>query len=117
MAEIYSASDVFVFPSPTETFGNVALEALASGTPVIGANSGGVKNVVFSGKTGLLCTPGAVEEYTQAIAHLLTHDSLRWQMGMEGRKYALTQRWDNIFNQLLSDYNRVIRKENSKIYA
>ena len=43
LAEIYSASDLFVFPSPTETFGNVVIEALASGTPAITANSGGVK--------------------------------------------------------------------------
>ncbi|WP_338447981.1 glycosyltransferase family 1 protein [Niallia oryzisoli] len=117
LAEIYSASDLFVFPSPTETFGNVVLEALASGTPVIGADSGGVKNVITSGKTGFLCAPGEADEYNQAIVHLLSHDSLRWQMGMEGRNYALTQRWENIFNQLLSDYHHVIRKVNREIYA
>ncbi|WP_394231431.1 glycosyltransferase family 4 protein [Niallia oryzisoli] len=117
LAEIYSASDLFIFPSPTETFGNVVLEALASGTPVIGADSGGVKNIISSGKTGLLCAPGAAEEFNEAIVQLLSHDSLRWQMGMEGRKFALTQRWENIFDQLLSDYDQVIKKETNEIYA
>ncbi len=68
------------------------LEALASGTPVIGENLGGVNNVIFSEKTGLLCALGAVEDFTQTIVHLLTPDSLRWQMDMKRRKYALSQR-------------------------
>lgn len=46
---------MMVFPSATETFGNVVLESLACGTPVIGANSGGVKNIITDGKTGVLC--------------------------------------------------------------
>ncbi len=117
LAQIYSASDLFVFPSPTETFGNVVLEALASGTPVIGANSGGVKNVVQGELTGILCHPGEAQEFTNSIVHLLTHDSLRWQMGMEGRKYALTQRWDRIFDHLLMQYNTVINQQMNEQYA
>lgn len=115
LAEIYSASDLFVFPSPTETFGNVVLEALASGTPVIGSNSGGVKNILSQGITGILCEPRDTAGFVQAICRLLTRDSERWQMGMEGRKYALSQRWDRIFDHLIRQYDAVIRER--KKYA
>ena len=57
LAKLYASADLFFFPSSTETFGNVALEAMASGLPVIGAESGGVKEIVQNGTTGLLCTP------------------------------------------------------------
>lgn len=117
LAEVYSASDLFVFPSPTETFGNVVLEALASGTPVIGANSGGVKNMIKSGENGLLCTPGNVEEFTGAIIHLIENPPLRKQMAIAGRRYALTQRWNRIFDNLLLQYTKVIEERNERKYA
>ena len=117
LAEFYSVSDLFIFPSPTETFGNVALESLASGTPVVGANSGGVKHVVQQGVTGFLCEPGNDQEFASSIDKLLSHDSLRWQMGSEGRQYALTQRWDQIFEDLLAQYQEVIKKQSSRKYA
>ncbi|WP_425482035.1 glycosyltransferase [Cytobacillus depressus] len=117
LAEIYAAADLFVFPSPTETFDNVVLESLASGTPVIGANSGGVKCMIQEGITGRLCPPGNIPQFTQAIVELLYNHSLRSQMGAEGRKYALTQRWDTIFEQLLQSYSSVIDKENKQKYA
>ena len=67
--------------------------------------------------TGTLCNPGESQEFTNSIVQLLTHDSLRWQMGMEGRKYALSQRWDRIFDQLLMQYDSVINEQRNEQYA
>lgn len=117
LAEIYSTSDLFVFPSPTETFGNVVLESLASGTPVIGANSGGVKNIVQIGKTGYLCTPGDTQEFSDKILHLLANDAKRKQMSLEGRNYALSQKWDRIFDDLLWQYSSVIDEPKQQKFA
>ncbi|MGX6444493.1 glycosyltransferase family 4 protein [Neobacillus sp. K501] len=117
LAEIYSASDLFIFPSPTETFGNVVLEALASGTPVIAANSGGVINIIKNGVTGQLCDPGNAEDFNNQIIHLLTDDALRLQMGLEARKYALTQKWEQMFDYLINHYSEVISEPKEKKYA
>ncbi|RBP88299.1 glycosyl transferase family 1 [Cytobacillus firmus] len=117
LAEVYSASDLFVFPSPTETFGNVVLESLASGTPVIGANSGGVKSIIRDRVTGHLCEPGNVQGFSDAIINLLTNHKVRTQMGFEGRDHALTQKWDKIFNDLIGHYETVIGGSKEKRYA
>lgn len=116
LAEVYSASDLLVFPSPTETFGNVVLESLASGTPVIGANSGGVKNIIKSGVTGYLCKPGNVKEFSDAIIQILSNDGLREQMGFAGRDFALTQRWDRILEDLIWHYTSVIEERNELVF-
>lgn len=117
LAECYSASDLFVFPSPTETFGNVVIEALASGTPAVTANCGGVKNIVKSGVTGYLCETGNVTEFVNAIQTLLENDKLRHQLGVEGRNYALSQSWDKIFAHLLMNYRNVIEEPKIQKYA
>lgn len=117
LAEVYSVSDLFIFPSHTETFGNVVLESLASGTPVIAANAGGVKNIIQSGVNGILCEPGQVQEFSDSITHLLQSDSLRKQMGLEGRKYANTQNWENIFENLLFHYSQVIEQPQEQKFA
>lgn len=117
LAEVYSASDLFVFPSPTETFGNVVLEALASGTPVIGANAGGVKNLINPGVTGDLCSPGNIEQFSHSIQKILASESNRLQMGLEGRKYALMQKWDRIFDSILWHYSTLIKEQSKQKYA
>ncbi|RFB09641.1 glycosyltransferase family 1 protein [Bacillus sp. HNG] len=117
LAEVYAASDIFVFPSSSETFGNVMLESMASGTPVVGVKAGGVKNVVQEGVTGYLCEPGNTKDITDTIQHLLENDGVRNRMGMEGRKYALTQKWDVIFENLLYSYSNVLKDPSKQKYA
>jgi len=117
LAKIYSCSDLFVFPSPTETFGNVVIEALASGTPVIGANSGGVKNIIKPLETGFLCEPKNTNQFIQAIIHLLEDYSLRNKMGKAAREYALTQTWNHIFEGLLMEYEDALIDEKHARYA
>lgn len=108
LAAVYSVSDLFVFPSATETFGNVVIEALASGTPVIGAKSGGVKNLVKHEVNGILCEPKQVDSFISAIQKLINDDELRKTMSKQARDFALTQTWEAIFDRLLLDYEDAI---------
>ncbi|MGG3800025.1 glycosyltransferase family 4 protein [Metabacillus fastidiosus] len=117
LAKVYASSDLFVFPSPTETFGNVVLEAHATGTPVIGANSGGVKNIIQQGRTGYLCEPKSIDQFSNAIITLLTNPTLQLQMSNHAHKYALTQTWNSIFNELLDEYKEVIESIEMERYA
>lgn len=117
LAKVYASSDLFIFPSSTETFGNVVLEALATGTPVIAANSGGVKNIVNQGITGTLCEPKHVEQFQTAIISLLENDTLRLKMSEDARKYALSQSWDQIFEGLLKDYEEALIEKKQIRYA
>lgn len=111
LAQIYATADLFVFPSPTETFGNVVLESLACGTPVVGANAGGVKTIIQNGLTGLLCTEKDSAAFGDAITRLLAQEQTRKVMGENGEEYAKAQSWDSIFNNLLLEYDEVLEEE------
>ncbi|TYR82070.1 glycosyltransferase family 1 protein [Priestia megaterium] len=115
LAQMYAASDLFIFPSETETFGNVVLESLSSGTPVIAAKAGGVKHIVRHGQTGYLCEPNSIHEFTQSIIHLLENLHHRLQMGYAARNYALTQTWECIFDKLLQDYETAVSETSETI--
>jgi glycosyltransferase involved in cell wall biosynthesis len=117
LTEIYAASDLFVFPSATETFGNVVLESLACGTPVIGADAGGVRTIIENGVTGILCPEKNIEAFSKAIASLLYDSSLRKEMGVAGRQYANLQSWDAIFERLLYNYRNALQTEELKELA
>ncbi len=108
LAELYAAADVFLFPSATETFGNVVLESMASGTTVIGAAAGGVQDTIEHEVTGLLCPSGDVAAFTQAIVRLYESQETRHRLAIAGREFALRQSWDHIFNQLLTSYEEVV---------
>jgi glycosyltransferase involved in cell wall biosynthesis len=104
LRDLYAAANVFVFPSATETFGNVVLEAMASGTPVIGADAGGVADNINHGQNGWLCTPGDPESFTNAMITLQDQPLVRDVLSAMGRKYAIRQSWTYIFDRLLESY-------------
>ncbi|MBO8171848.1 MAG: glycosyltransferase family 1 protein [Bacillaceae bacterium] len=115
LAEVYASSDMFVFPSSTETFGNVVLEAMASGLPVIGSRSGGVKELIQHSRTGFLCTPHQSNELAHAIQQLLCQPEHMRHMGKQARQYALTKSWESIFDRLLIQYEQAIHQHHRKI--
>jgi glycosyltransferase involved in cell wall biosynthesis len=110
LAEIYASSDVFIFPSSTETFGNVVLEAMASGLPVIAANAGGVTDSIHHDCDGLICKARNAMGFTKAMEKFISTPGLAASMGAAARQYTLSKSWDSIFNGLLKDYQEIIGK-------
>ncbi|KGP92600.1 glycosyl transferase [Pontibacillus chungwhensis BH030062] len=108
LARIYATSTLMVFPSRTETFGNVVLESMAAGTPVIGARAGGVQGIITQDETGKLCTPGHVDEFIEAITDLLCREKVVKEMGVRARLYAKGCSWTSIFEDLLLQYEMAI---------
>jgi N-acetyl-alpha-D-glucosaminyl L-malate synthase BshA len=86
--EFIGISDLLLLPSETESFGLVALEAMACEVPVIATNVGGVPEVVRNGKDGFLTEPGNVEKMTDFSLKILEDDSTRVLMGKTARQSA-----------------------------
>jgi glycosyltransferase involved in cell wall biosynthesis len=112
LADHYAAADLFAFSSVTETFGNVVLEALASGLPVVALRAGGIGDIVQPGVNGLLLDPEATPEtFAQAVSTLLDDADLRRRYAESARAYALSQSWDAIMEALRERYLHVIGQE------
>jgi glycosyltransferase involved in cell wall biosynthesis len=88
LALAYSAADVFVLPTLAENLPNVAVEALACGTPVVGSDVGGIPDAVRDGETGLLFLPGDSAALAAAVRTLLGDDSLRARLAATAREVA-----------------------------
>lgn len=106
----YQTADIFFFPSSTETFGNVVLEALSCGLPVIGANAGGVKELVISAHNGILCPPGNKDSFSDALTFLINQPTVRKYYGAKAREFALKQSWDTIMGDLLAEFEAIQKK-------
>jgi len=107
VAEAFASSDLFVFPSRTDTAGNVVLEAQASGLPVIVSSDGGPRENMEDGRTGYVCHE-AVEDWTEKAMAVLRDEPLRGGMRERARDYALSRRWDRALKPLYDAYRSVV---------
>jgi glycosyltransferase involved in cell wall biosynthesis len=107
LSKAYASSDLFLFPSDTETFGNVTLEAMASGLPTICANAAGSRDLVEDGTTGRLCPTGDVDAFADAVRTLLLDASLRDRMSSAAYNRAQDFTWSNVLRQMNRYYDEV----------
>jgi glycosyltransferase involved in cell wall biosynthesis/predicted metal-dependent phosphoesterase TrpH len=106
LARAYASADIFLFCSRTDTFGQVLVEAGASGLPVVAVDEGGPSSIVVDGETGRLCEPDAA---MLAAALLQLADSPAWRakLGRQGREAARARTWKASMRQLADGYDRV----------
>lgn len=103
LANLYASSDIFVFTSISETYGNVVLEAMASGLPCVIADGGGSADLVSQGENGFKCDPESETDYVQKILILLDNPALKEHMSQMGRNYSLGLDWNNLASIYFND--------------
>jgi phosphatidylinositol alpha 1,6-mannosyltransferase len=108
LARAYANMDVLVFPSHTDTFGNVVLEALASGVPAVVTPDGGPKFIVLDGETGFVTED---DRFAGAVAELVKDRTRLDTMRLKARGYALGCSWDAVFDRVYAGYDVALKVE------
>jgi D-inositol-3-phosphate glycosyltransferase len=111
----YAAADVTVMPSSYESFGLVAVESLACGTPVIASRVGGLASIVRDGETGFLVPWRDPHLFADRIVHLLKNDRLRTRMGLQARPSVERFGWDSIAEQHFELYQELLAERRSPV--
>jgi phosphatidylinositol alpha 1,6-mannosyltransferase len=106
LAAAFADMDIFVFPSRTDTFGLVILEAMASGVPVVVTPETGARVQVQNGVAGFLA-----EDFTESVLQLIGSESLRHRMGAEARRFACSKDWTSVFEDLYQTYQAALNIE------
>jgi len=105
-----ASADILFNPSVTETFGNVTLEAMAAGLPVVAARATGSQSLVDEGVTGRLIRPGAIAAFADALAHYCENPAARAAAGQAGREASEQYGWDHVNQVLVDAYLRIVRQ-------
>jgi glycosyltransferase involved in cell wall biosynthesis len=110
LADAYACADAFIFPSRTETLGLVLLEAMAAGTPVVAARSGGIPDIVTDGVNGYLFDPadenGAISATQRLLSHQRERETLRQNARLEAERWG----WPAATHQLRRYYQAVLSR-------
>ncbi len=109
----YASGDVFFFPSTTEAFCNVALEALASGLPSVVSDVGGCMELVEKSGGGFVARAGDVDEFYRICRDFLTQRERYLDMRQKGLAFAYSKSWAAVNNALISRYIELIRKRST----
>ena len=109
LAAAYASGDAFLFPSSTETLGLVLLEAMAAGCPVVGANRGGIPDIVSHGENGCLYDPDDPKSLVAAVQVLLGNEDTRSTLRHAAREEAERWNWASATDQLRGYYADVLR--------
>lgn len=107
----YAAAELVIMPSHYESFGMVALEAMAMGTPVIASEVGGLAHLVKHGETGFHVPSRDPDALAKRIYELLTNESCREALGANARRYARAYNWSNIVEQMSVVYRELLEAE------
>jgi phosphatidylinositol alpha 1,6-mannosyltransferase len=110
LATAYASSDIFLFPSDTETFGNVTLEAMTCGLPCIVADAIGSKSLVDNDENGYLVPVNKPEKFVDALHKLATSEELRKNMSIKSLEKSRLYSWDQINRQLLKYYEELLNR-------
>ncbi len=108
LSRAYASSDLFLFPSDTETFGNVTLEAMASGLPAVCADATGSRTLVENGETGLLVPAGDSTAFLHAVHHLVDDASERRRMSIGALRRARQYEWDAVLSRMVDFYDELL---------
>ena len=115
LALYYAAADVCAVPSLTESFGLVALEAMACGTPVVGTRVGGLQKLIEDGESGLLVPAGDYQALAEAIETVLTDPRLHMHLAHGARDRAEHYTWRNVGDKMETLYAKILTDTTSKV--
>lgn len=112
LAEYYASADIFVFPSLTETFGNVTIEAMASGLAVVAYQHAAAGDLIISGHNGITVDPGDEHAFIQAVCTTLMNQSLIRRLGYAAIATAKQQSWEEIVRRTECIWREIILQKN-----
>lgn len=113
LATALASSDIFLNPSTTETFGNVNLEAMASGLAMVCADAPNTRALLRHGRNALLCAPDRPTAYAEALTTLLTDDAERRRLGAEALDRSSAYRWSEILDEVVEVYAEALDRRPS----
>lgn len=108
LAKAYASSDLFFFPSDTESFGNVTLEAMSSGLPAVVAEASGSRSLVENGINGYRTNADDTDSFVRLILKIAEHHELRKNMAWASREKAGTYDWEHVLDTLISYYHEIV---------
>jgi glycosyltransferase involved in cell wall biosynthesis len=110
LARLYASADIFCFPSTTDTFGQVILEAAASGLPTVAVAAGGATELVLHERTGLLVPADDSQAFAAALSRLIEDADLRKRLAVGAAVEASSRTWDRSLAELRNAYLAAIRE-------